>query len=153
MEARNLYVLRCLPSKSSFILLAFISLWLEVKSSTKIKDEVSPFIYLHVFVFSLILNPLFNALCVHFNSVSWQKLLLIVVYDPLTSNIRCVSIRRYIGWFVLEPISVVTHYMVNTSNGSTSFHNGNRICIGLRNVWTSVTLEHALFLIVLRTYE
>jgi hypothetical protein len=70
LEAKNLSVLHCLPSKSSFILLAFISLKLEAKSATKVEDEASPFIYLHAFVFSLILHPLFNVLYVRFNSVS-----------------------------------------------------------------------------------
>ena len=94
----------------SFILLDFISLCLEAKSSTKVEDEASPFIYLHVFVFSLILNPSFNVLFVRFNSVSWQNCVdccLWIVKRPIFVMIRpgvhqmiqSISLIKYPLWF------------------------------------------------------
>ena len=55
---------------NAFICLSIIlSLAREAKSSTKAKDEASPFNYLHVFIVSLYFNPSFNVMNVRFNSI------------------------------------------------------------------------------------
>jgi hypothetical protein len=61
----------------------------------KVEDEASPFIYVHVFMLSLMLIPSFNFMFIHFNSVLVTKIELIVVYKSLNVNTRCN--RRYIG--------------------------------------------------------
>jgi hypothetical protein len=49
------------------------------QSSTKVEDEALPFIYVHVFMLSLILIPSFNFIFIRFNSVLVTKIVLNVV--------------------------------------------------------------------------
>ena len=131
----------------------------EAKSSTKVEDEASPWIYLYAFIVGLYINPSFNChMCLfqynfvtklHWLCRSWIFIvfcpmdkfhLLIYFIYPLSFVINHI----HIGYFELNWICFVFCQMDGCFD---YFNRHNRTCIGHKDVWTSVILEHASFLI------
>ena len=150
-----------ITSKRHFYLLLLflcrlcLSLAWEAKSSIKVEDEASPWIYLYAFIVSLYINPSFicHACSFHFNFVRrlyWLcRSCLFIVFNPMDtfhlsiyvhlSIVFCVN-HIHIGSFGLSRICFVFCQMDRCFK---HFNRHDRTCIGRKNVWTSVTLEHA----------